>query len=94
MKHEQHVVIKRWVPILEEYEKTRAKVTPRAFKNVKLLCAAHHISPKELRRYYTRWIESKKGPLSVLQKKRGPKPGSRRMPKENFNYIGRCKNEP
>jgi hypothetical protein len=41
-----------------------------------------------------RWIESKKGPLSVSQKKRGPKPEARRMPKENFNYIGRCKNEP
>lgn len=50
MKHEQQVVIKRWVPILEEYEKTRAKVTPRSFKSVKLLCASHHLSPKELRR--------------------------------------------
>src|SRR5659263_688707 len=37
MKHEQQVVIKRWVPILEEYERTRAKVKPRAFKSVKLL---------------------------------------------------------
>jgi len=61
MKYEQQVVIKRWVPILEEYERTRAKVTPRAFKSVKLFCEAHHISPKELRRYYTRWIESKMG---------------------------------
>jgi len=76
MKHEQQLVIKRWIPI------TRAKVKPRAFKSVKLLCAAHHVSPKELRRYYTRWIESKKDPLSVLPEKRGPKPGSRRTPKE------------
>ncbi len=60
MKHEQQVIIKRWVPILEEYEKTRAKVNPRLFKSVKLLCEAHHISSKELRRYYTRWIEFKK----------------------------------
>ncbi|MDI6743609.1 MAG: hypothetical protein QMD11_12820, partial [Smithella sp.] len=82
MKHEQQVVIKRWIPILKEYEKTRAKIIPRAFKSVKLLCEAHHISPKELRRYYTRWIESKKDPLSVLPEKRGPKPGSRRTPKE------------
>jgi hypothetical protein len=83
MKHEQQVVIKRWIPILEEYERTRAKVKPRAFKSVKLLCAAHHLSPKELRRYYTRWIESKRDPLSILPEKRGPKPGSRRTPKEN-----------
>ncbi len=25
MKHEQQVVIKRWIPILEEHERTRAK---------------------------------------------------------------------
>ena len=50
MKHEQQVVIKRWVPILEEYERTRAKVKPRVFKSVKLLCEAHHVSPKELRK--------------------------------------------
>lgn len=81
MKHEQQVVIKRWIPILEEYERTRTKVKPRAFKSVKLLCAAHHLSPKELRRYYTRWIESKKNPQSILPEKRGPKPGSRRTPK-------------
>lgn len=82
MKHEQQVVIKRWIPILEEYERTRAKVKPRAFKSVRLLCEAHHVSPKELRRYHTRWVESKKDPLSILPEKRGPKPGSRRTPKE------------
>ena len=26
MKHEQQVVIKRWIPILKEYEKTRTKI--------------------------------------------------------------------
>jgi len=25
MKHEQQVVIKRWIPILEEYERTRVQ---------------------------------------------------------------------
>jgi len=82
MKHEQQEVIKRWIPILEECERTRAKAKPRAFKSVKLLCEAHHISPKELRRYYAKWIESKKDPLSLLPEKRGPKPGSRRTLKE------------
>ena len=76
------MVIKRWVPILEEYERTRAKLKPRLFKSVKLLCEAHHISPKELRRYYAKWNESQKDPLALLPEKRGPKPGSRRTPKE------------
>ncbi len=71
MKHEQQVVIKRWVPILEEYERTKTKQTPRVFKSLKILCEAHHISTKELRRYYRRWIESKKDPvrLSVRHKR-------------------------
>jgi len=50
MKHEQQVVLKRWVPILEEYEKTKAKQVPRVFKSIKAFCEAHPISPKELRR--------------------------------------------
>lgn len=82
MKHEQQVVIKRWLPILKEYEKTRAKVVPRAFRFVKDLCEAHHISPKELRRYHQRWIEAEKDPVSLLPQRRGPKPGTRRTPKE------------
>jgi len=31
MKHSEQVVIKRWGPILKEYEKTKSKVTPRMF---------------------------------------------------------------
>jgi len=82
MKHEQQIVIKRWMPILEEYEKTKTKQQPRLFKNLKALCEAHHISTKELRRYYRKWIESQKDPLSILPQRRGPKPGTRRTPKE------------
>ena len=82
MKHEHQIVIKRWVPVLKEYEKRLDKVSPRAFKTAKALCEAHHISPKELRRYYRRWVESGKDPLSLLPQKRGPKPGTRRTPKE------------
>jgi len=82
MKQMETFVVKRWLPILEEYEKTKAKVTPRSFKSVKALCEAHHISGKELQRYYRKWIEAKKEPRSLLPQKRGPKPGSRRTPKE------------
>lgn len=82
MKHEQQVVIQRWLPILKEYDKRKQKVTPRAFKTVKALCEAHHISTKELRRYYRRWMESGRDSLSLLPQRRGPKPGSRRTPKD------------
>jgi len=52
MKFNQRIIIKRWRPILEEYEKILNKVSPRSFRLVKDLCRAHHISNKELRRYY------------------------------------------
>ena len=46
MRHRDIVIVKRWIPILEEYERTRAKVTPRPFRFVKDLCEAHHIKKK------------------------------------------------
>jgi len=52
MKYKDIVVVKRWIPILKEYERTKSKVTPRPFKFVKNLCEAHHISKKELSRYF------------------------------------------
>jgi len=82
MYYSQQVIVKRWIPILQEYEKTRAKVKPRSFKFVKDLCMAHHISTKELRRYYRKWIEESKAETALLPKKRGARPGSRRTPKD------------
>ena len=82
MYYSQQVIVKRWIPILEEYEKIKTKVKPRSFKFVKDLCAAHHISKKELRRYYRKWIEGNKSEETLLPKKRGARPGSRRTPKE------------
>lgn len=82
MQFNDQVILKRWRPILQEYEKTRAKVTPRSFKFVKDLCEAHHISTKELRRYYHKWLEGSRSDESLLPKKRGARPGSRRTPKE------------
>ena len=81
MKYADIVIVKRWIPILEEYERTKAKVTPRSFRFVKNLCEAHHISKKELSRYYHKWIEGGKTQESLLPQKRGAKPGSRRTPK-------------
>lgn len=52
MKYQDIVVVKRWIPILIEYERTKAKVTPRPFKFVKDLCEARHISKKDISRHY------------------------------------------
>jgi len=52
MQFSKQIIIKRWKPILEEYQKIQNKTTPRSFKLVKDLCLAQHISNKELRRYY------------------------------------------
>ncbi len=82
MKFDNQLVVKRWKPILLEYEKTISKVKPRSFKFVKDLCVAHHISTKELRRYYRKWIEGNKSDEALLPQKRGARPGSRRTPKD------------
>lgn len=82
MQYSEQVIIKRWVPILEEYEKTISKTTPRSFKFVKDLCQAHHISAKELRRYYRKWTEGQRAPAALMPGKRGARPGSRRTPKD------------
>lgn len=81
MKYSDIVIVKRWIPILKEYERTKAKATPRSFKFVKDLCEAHHISKKELCRYYRKWVEGGKTSEALLPLKRGAKPGSRRTPK-------------
>ncbi len=82
MKFNEQLVVKRWKPILEEYEKTKAKVEPRSFKFVKNLCQAHHISTKELRRYYRKWLAANRSDESLLPSQRGARPGSRRTPKQ------------
>lgn len=82
MKYQDIVIVKRWIPILKEYERTKAKVPNRPFKLVKHLCEAHHISKKELSRYYHKWVAGGKKDEALLPAKRGAKPGSRRTPKE------------
>ncbi len=82
MKYSEIVIVKRWIPILKEYERTKAKLTPRPFRFVKNLCEAHHINKKELRRYYLKWTEGGRKDESLLPMKRGAKPGSRRTPKK------------
>jgi len=82
MKYQDIVIVKSWIPILKEYERTKAKVNPRPFKFVKDLCNAHQISKKELSRYYHKWVAGGKASESLLPEKRGAKPGSRRTPRD------------
>jgi len=46
MKYADIVIVKRWIPILEEYERTKAKIAPRPFKFVKTY-AKHIISQRK-----------------------------------------------
>ena len=32
MQYSQQIILKRWIPILKEYERTKAKTTPRPFR--------------------------------------------------------------
>ena len=82
MHYSQQVIVKRWVPILREYEKTSKRVSPRKFKFVKDICEVYNISRKELNRYYRKWIEGGKLDDALLPNKRGARPGSRRTPKD------------
>jgi hypothetical protein len=82
MQYSSQVIVKRWIPILKEYERTKAKLNPRPFKFVKNLCDAHHISRKELGRYYRKWIQGNRLDEALLPDRRGVRPGSRRTPKE------------
>jgi len=38
MKYSEIVIVKRWIPILKEYERTKAKITPRPYRFVKNIC--------------------------------------------------------
>src|SRR3989338_6829731 len=82
MHYEYQIILKRWLSILKENERTKKKTTPRPFRFEKALGRAHHISAKELRRYYVKGIQAGKKAESLLPSKRGAKPGSRRTPKE------------
>jgi len=81
MKFEHQIVLKRWIPILQEYELVKQKRSLR-FKRCKDLYSTYHISPKECLRYYRRWAASGRNPEGILPQKRGARPGSRRTPKE------------
>ncbi len=87
MKFNDHLVVSRWKPILEDYERTIHKKSGRKFRFVKDLCNIHHISNKELRRYYRKWTEGGRQDNSLFPQRRGAKPRSRRTPKDMERSI-------
>ena len=36
MHYSQQIILKRWLPILKEYERTKAKVEPRPLKKMRV----------------------------------------------------------
>jgi len=92
MKFNQKIIIQSLKPILEENQKIKNKTTPHPFRFVKEFCQAHHISNKELRRYYRKWQEGHFQEEVFLPAQRDARPGSRRTPKEielllKLNYL-------
>lgn len=71
------VIIKKWLPLLEEYEKLKNKKS-KHFKTVKDLLSAYHVTKRDLYKYYHRWIASGKNIEAVLPQKRGPRYKTRR----------------
>ena len=76
-KYTKQVIIKKWLPLLHEYEKVKTKQNPH-FKRVKDLVAAYHVTKKDVYKYYRRWIVSGKKDESILPQKRGPRYKTRR----------------
>lgn len=76
-KYTKTLVVKKWLPLLEEYEKVRIKQS-KHFKHVKDLLSAYHVTKRDLYKYYYRWIESGKNIEAVLPQKRGPRYKTRR----------------
>jgi len=56
MKYHEIVIVRRWIPILKEYERTKAKITPRPFRFVKNICEAHHIHKKHSKEFLHRHL--------------------------------------
>jgi len=80
-KHTEHIIIKKWLPLLKEYDLVKAKKSQH-FRKVKDLIAAYHVTRRDLYKYHHRWVESGRNDKALLPKRRGPKIGSRRTPKE------------
>ncbi len=76
----ERLVVARWLPMVQEYERVKAKTSPH-FKHVKDLVSAYHVNKKDLYKYHARWVASGRKAESLMPRKRGPRVRTRRTPK-------------
>ena len=76
----EQVVIKKWLPLMEEYDRVKAKKS-KHFKRVAELLSAYHVTKRDLYKYHRRWVASGRKKEALLPQKRGPYRRTRRTPK-------------
>lgn len=76
-QYTKNVIIKKWKPLLEEYEKVKNKES-KHFKYVTDLLSAFHVTKRDLHKYHKRWIAAGRDIEAVLPQKRGPRYKTRR----------------
>jgi transposase InsO family protein len=73
-KKEKKLMTNKWALVVGHYENIKKKADP-SFKTVNELCAAFHVTRRDIKNYYSRWVRSGKDPEALLPRKPGPKPG-------------------
>jgi hypothetical protein len=48
MQYSQQIIVKRWIPILKEYERTKAKVNPCPYSIISLTIDSNNIEQDSL----------------------------------------------
>lgn len=76
----QKAVVSRWLPLVQEYERVKAKQSAH-FKRVQDLLAAYHVTKRDLYKYHARWVASGRKDDALMPQKRGPRFRTRRTPK-------------
>jgi transposase InsO family protein len=90
-KSMQRALTSKWLLVVTEYEKVKAKKS-KHFKTVHDLCEAYRVHRKDVRKYYERWIRSGKEEGSLLPQRRGPRPGQyRKLSKDEERVLVKIK---
>ena len=73
-KTSMEAMTSKWALVVKEYELVKAKKS-KVFTKVDDICKTFKVHRKDISKYYERWVKSGKRRESLLQHKRGPKPG-------------------
>jgi transposase InsO family protein len=73
-KAEKRVLSNKWALVVGHYEKIKQK-NNSSFKTVNELCEAFHVTRRDIKNYYSRWVGSGKDHEALLPRKPGPRPG-------------------